>query len=85
MSEITRRRLIGGSAMAAALAGTGAFFGPWRHNRAHAQGKPIKLGLIPIRIDQNPLAQSRRPMDMIVQGRSTSLFQASQQWSTRSA
>ncbi len=45
MSEITRRRLIGGTAMAAALAGTGAFFGPWRHNRAYAQGKPIRLGL----------------------------------------
>ena len=41
-------------------------------------------GLIPTSADQNPLAQSRRPMDMIVQGRSMSLFQASQQWSTRS-
>ena len=40
--------------------------------------------LIPTSADQNPLAQSRRPMDMIVQGRSMSLFQASQQWSTRS-
>ena len=44
--EITRRRLIEGSAMSAALAGGVAFFGPWRHNRAHAQGqkKPIKIG-----------------------------------------
>ena len=41
-------------------------------------------GLLPTSADQNPLAQSRRPMDMIVQGRSMSLFQASQQWSTRS-
>ena len=40
--------------------------------------------LLPTSADQNPLAQSRRPMDMIVQGRSMSLFQASQQWSTRS-
>src|SRR4051794_14830894 len=40
--------------------------------------------IIPTPADQNPLAQSRRPMDMIVQGRSMSLFQASQQWSTRS-
>ena len=39
--------------------------------------------LIPTSADQNPSAQSRRPMDMIVQGRSMSLFQASQQWSTR--
>ena len=31
--------------MAAALAGTGSFFGPWSHNRAFAQSKPIKLGL----------------------------------------
>jgi len=35
--------------------------------------------LIPTRVDQNPWAQSRRPMDMIRQGWSTSLFQASQQ------
>ena len=35
--------------------------------------------LIPIPIDQNPWAQSRRPMDMMRQGWSTSLFQASQQ------
>src|SRR5215203_7422704 len=41
-------------------------------------------GLIPTSADQNPLAQSRRPMDMIVQGRSMSLFQATQQWSSRS-
>ncbi|MBN8943724.1 MAG: ABC transporter substrate-binding protein [Rhizobiales bacterium] len=33
--------------MAAALAGSGAFFGPWKTNRVWAQGarKPIKLGL----------------------------------------
>jgi branched-chain amino acid transport system substrate-binding protein len=43
--DISRRRLLQGSAMAAALAGTGTFFGPWHHNRAYAQGKPIKLGL----------------------------------------
>ena len=29
----------------AALAGAGTFFGPWTHNRAYAQSKPIKLGL----------------------------------------
>src|ERR671915_670995 len=45
MSEFTRRRLLQGSAMAAALAGSGSFLGPWSHNRAYAQSKPIKLGL----------------------------------------
>src|SRR5215207_2390394 len=41
----TRRGLLQGSAVGTALAGAGAFFGPWTHNRAYAQGKPIKLGL----------------------------------------
>ena len=41
----TRRRFVQTSAMGAALAGV-AFYGPWKHNRAYAQGgKPIKLGL----------------------------------------
>ena len=43
--DLTKRRFLQGSAMAAALAGTGGFIGPWTHNRAYAQGKPIKLGL----------------------------------------
>jgi hypothetical protein len=37
------------------------------------------LGLIPSPIDQNPCAQSRRPMDMMRQGWSMSLFHAAQQ------
>ena len=43
---VSRRRLLKGSAMAAALAGTGTFFGPWAHTRVLAQGqkKPIKIG-----------------------------------------
>jgi branched-chain amino acid transport system substrate-binding protein len=42
----TRRRLLQGSAVGtAAVAGAGTFLGPWRHNRAYAQSKPIKLGL----------------------------------------
>jgi hypothetical protein len=41
--------------------------------------------LIPRVIDQNACAQSRKPSDMIFQGCSTSLFQASQQWSTISS
>ena len=47
-----------------------------------AQGAAV-LPIIPSPIDQNPCAQSRRPRDMTRQGWSTSLFQASQQWSTR--
>ena len=39
--------------------------------------------LIPRLVDQNSCAQSRSPMDMMVQGASTSLFQAAQQCSTR--
>ncbi|MBZ0148314.1 MAG: ABC transporter substrate-binding protein, partial [Pseudorhodoplanes sp.] len=42
---ITRRRFVHGSTAAAALAGTATFYGPWKHNRAFAQAKPIKLGL----------------------------------------
>lgn len=42
----TRRGLLKGSAMTAALAGTAVVFGPWRHNHVYAQGqkKPIKIG-----------------------------------------
>ena len=35
-----------------------------------------KQQLIPHLIDQNPCAHWRNPMDMIFQGRSTSMFQA---------
>ena len=42
----SRRTILKGSLMTATLAGAGAFYGPWTHNRAYAQGKkPIKLGL----------------------------------------
>jgi len=41
--------------------------------------------LIPALVDQNLWAQSRSPMDMILHGWSTSLFHASQQWSTISS
>ncbi|BBK43887.1 hypothetical protein STVA_39070 [Allostella vacuolata] len=46
-TRISRRRVMQGSLMAAALAGGGTFFGPWKHTRVWAQGaaKPIKLGL----------------------------------------
>lgn len=47
LRRMSRRSVVHGSLMAAALAGTGAFFGPWKTNRVWAQGakKPIKLGL----------------------------------------
>ncbi len=41
--------------------------------------------VLPTCTDQHPWAQSRMPMDMIFQGRSISLFQASQQWATMSS
>ena len=45
--RITRRGALKTTLMAATLAGTASFFGPWKHNRVWAQGakKPIKLGL----------------------------------------
>jgi branched-chain amino acid transport system substrate-binding protein len=43
--RISRRGLVKGSLMAAAAGGTVSFFGPWKHNTAFAQAKPIKLGL----------------------------------------
>ena len=42
---ITRRRFVTDSLMTATLAGAGTFYGPWQHNAAYAQAKPIKLGL----------------------------------------
>src|SRR3974390_2072103 len=41
--------------------------------------------VIPSPIDQNPWAHWRNPRDMTRHGWSTSLFQASQQWSARSS
>jgi hypothetical protein len=53
---------------------------------AEAQARTLTIEkLIPAPFDQNPCAHWRRPMDMILQGWSTSLFHASQQWSTRSS
>ena len=45
--RVTRRGALKTTLMAATLAGTASFFGPWKHNRVWAQGakKPIKLGL----------------------------------------
>jgi len=42
---ITRRRFVGGTVAAAGLTGASTIFGPWKHNTAYAQNKPIKLGL----------------------------------------
>jgi branched-chain amino acid transport system substrate-binding protein len=41
---ISRRHFVGGTVAAAGLTGA-TFFGPWKHNTAYAQNKPIKLGL----------------------------------------
>lgn len=38
--RLTRRTLLGASA-----AGVTGFYGPWQHNRAFAQAKPIKIGI----------------------------------------
>ena len=45
-NNISRRRMLRGTALAVAGAGT-AFFGPWRHNRIYASAtdKPIRIGL----------------------------------------
>src|SRR5689334_2392864 len=42
---ITRRRFVRGTTATAALATAATFYGPWKHNRAFAQSKPIKIGL----------------------------------------
>ena len=41
--------------------------------------------VIPMLIDQNLCAQARRPMEVILSGWASSLFQASQQWATMSS
>ena len=53
---------------------------PTSHNHAgFPEGIHGKALLIPILIDQNPCVHWRSPMDMMRQGWSMSLFQASQQ------
>ena len=42
-------------------------------------------GLIPDLSDQNPCAQSRMPIEVILAGWAKSLFQAMQQWATMSS
>ena len=45
--RVSRRSVLKGTLMASVVGGAGSFFGPWKENRAFAQGgKPIKLGLI---------------------------------------
>src|SRR5450756_2878021 len=61
------------------------FSGPPGYVRKKPPAKPKLDPFIPSPIDQNPCAHWRNPMDMMRQGWSTSLFQASQQWSTRSS
>lgn len=45
-TKISRRGLLRTGATIAGGAGIGAFYGPWKHNRAYAQsGAPIRIGL----------------------------------------
>src|SRR5262249_22955309 len=56
--------------------------------QADGADRPTAFGnehVIPSPIDQNSCAHWRNPRDMMRQGWSTSLFQGSQQWSTRSS
>src|SRR5262249_3164930 len=60
----------------------------FRRLAGHFLANPVSTRisrLIPVPIDQNPCAHWRSPMAMMRQGWSTSLFQALQQWSTRSS
>ena len=45
----------------------------------------FKLAVIPTRIDQNPCAHARRPMERMRHGWSMRSFQAAQQWATMSS
>jgi branched-chain amino acid transport system substrate-binding protein len=38
--KLTRRSFVAGSAM-----GATAFYGPWQHNHAYAQSKPVRIGI----------------------------------------
>lgn len=64
--KISRRRLLGS---AAATAGTAAFFGPWKHNRAFAQSAPIRIGITSDASGQyaNSGASDRRGMLMAIE------------------
>jgi hypothetical protein len=63
--------------------------GPWGHSKGmlgwNEDGEGFVLQVIPLPTDQNRYAQSRKPMEIMRHGWSTSLFQASQQWSTTSS
>jgi branched-chain amino acid transport system substrate-binding protein len=65
--NISRRRLLGS---AAAAGGAAAFFGPWKHNRVHAQAsdKPIRIGITSDASGQyaNSGASDRRGMLMAI-------------------
>lgn len=47
--------------------------------------RPFLSGILPGRVDHDPCAHGRMPMDMMRHGWLTSLFQAKQQWSTISS
>ncbi|MDG4647886.1 ABC transporter substrate-binding protein [Roseibacterium sp. SDUM158017] len=64
-SKITRRELMGS---AAAAGGVAAFYGPWKHNRVHAQNAPIRIGITSDASGQyaNSGASDRRGMLMAI-------------------
>lgn len=53
--------------------------------QAASGGRDQISALIPTCIDQNSCAHSRVPMEVILSGMLTNLFQALQQWSTMSS
>ena len=61
--KLTRRTILGGAA-----AGVTGFHGPWQHNRAFAQAKPIRIGLTADATGQyaNSGAMDRRGMLMAI-------------------
>ncbi|GAB4168177.1 MAG: ABC transporter substrate-binding protein [Thalassobaculales bacterium] len=64
-ATLSRRTILG----AAATAGIASFYGPWKHNRAYAAGKPIRIGLTSDASGQyaNSGASDRRGMLMAVE------------------
>ena len=65
---VSRRQLLLGGGAAAAVGAGATFFGPWKHNRAFAQNKPIVLGITSDASGQyaNSGASDRRGIAMAV-------------------
>ena len=89
MNDINRLRDILPFAIALCLLASTAQLQATQHTHQYVSSsitiEKVLTGLILILIDQNPCAHWRSPMDMMRQGWSMSLFQASQAWSRMSA